>query len=456
MSRPAHLSAYGLKIVEALESQGDPGSKRAGKKRRIDGTPLPSTSNRATPQLGHPSGLSQNINGSDKNGQKARTEFVSRTLNSATTTNHNEPPPSVRQPAAQSSSAQVESAALTESVEDADMSDALEEDEGEIPEESVWLEHLKNLYNKRPNNAMQATLLTLLEQLSKAEEDGRGKPRGKRGKRSDDPWEQDEDYICTDGPRRREKIRVLLSGYIRIVLGQFLNVKDSKTPLPHGPPAEVAAPTASAFYVRWNESENSEFNQIAARIVARRVVSDYPKLGHLGFVQQMATTHLKYLRARYRRQTNPAYIAKEPERLRSSSAATRKRTLYDHRLRIINAIPALARHGRLIETLGLEGTSSDEEDTTHRGTYIIKRRKQLSLKVNHLKRKLDLAYSIHFKGPGSQGNQLRKRIDIGKVSNRRLKVMGLPTSCMDPVTTLVSKGVYFLFWIRRRRRRILA
>ena len=92
-------------------------------------------------------------------------------------------------------------------------------------------------------------------------------------------------------------------------------------------PAEVAAPTASAFYVRWNESENSEFNQIAARIVARRVVSDYPKLGHLGFVQQMATTHLKYLRARYRRQTNPAYIAKEPERLRSSSAATRKRTV---------------------------------------------------------------------------------------------------------------------------------
>ncbi|KAG9099105.1 hypothetical protein FS749_002121 [Ceratobasidium sp. UAMH 11750] len=113
---------------------------------------------------------------------------------------------------------------------------------------------------------------------------------------------------------------------------------------------------------------------------------------------------------------------------------------------MINAVPALAKHGCLIETLGLEGTSSDEEDTTRPGVYLVKCRKQLSPQVRQLKRQLDLAYSIHFKGPGSKGNQLRKRIDTGLVSNRRLKITGLPISCMDQgwLSTLtdVEKDMY--------------
>ncbi|KAG9079413.1 hypothetical protein FS749_008543 [Ceratobasidium sp. UAMH 11750] len=111
---------------------------------------------------------------------------------------------------------------------------------------------------------------------------------------------------------------------------------------------------------------------------------------------------------------------------------------------MINAVPALAKHGRLIETLGIEGTSSDEEGPT--GIYVIKRQKQLSAQVTQLKRKLDLAYSIHFKGPGSKGNQLRKRVDNGLTSGRRLRVPGLPLSCMDPgwLSTLgeVEKGMH--------------
>jgi hypothetical protein len=45
---------------------------------------------------------------------------------------------------------------------------------------------------------------------------------------------------------------------------------------------------------------------------------------------------------------------------------------------------------------------------------------------------LDLAYVIHFKGPGTRGNQVRKRVDTGLISGRRFKIHGLPVSCLDP------------------------
>ncbi|KAG8701762.1 hypothetical protein FRC08_003915 [Ceratobasidium sp. 394] len=315
-------------------------------------------------------------------------------------------------------------------------SDSDDEARGETPAEVAYLSGLKKLYSKQPDKAMQKAILTLLEQLSReAEQEYRPGKQKKRGANPNTPWDQNDRYVCTDGPQRREEQRVALSGYIRLVLGELLKLKDNKCPLPHGPPPEVAAPTAAAFYVKWSESEKSEFNAIAARIVARQVVNDFPSLCTLDEIHDMVTSHIKYLRARYRRQTIPEYTAKEAQRLRLSSSNTRRHTLYKHRLRIINAVPALARHGRLIETLGLEGTSSDEEDRTRdgvRGIYLVKRRKQLSSKVTHLKRQLDLAYSIHFKGPGSKGNQLRRRVDIDLVSNRRFEISGLPLSCMDP------------------------
>ncbi|KAG9096568.1 hypothetical protein FRC06_008531 [Ceratobasidium sp. 370] len=342
---------------------------------------------------------------------------------------------------------------VAEDEEMVDQSDEEEPIEGATPGETAYLNRLKDLYAQQPNKATQKALLSVLEQLAREAGDGeRQRKRRKRGPNSDAPWDQDQDqeddYFCTDGPQRREQQRVALSGYIRIILGQLLKLKDKKTQLPPGPPPEVAAPTATAFYVKWGESEKSEFNATAARIVAKRVVEDYPTLCTLDEMHDMVTCHLKYLRTRHRRQTDPRYMVKERDRLHRSSVNTRKRTLYLHRLRIINAVLALARHGRLIETLGIEGTSSDEEDATHKGVYFVKRRKQLSSKVRHLKRKLDMAYSIHFKGPGSKGNQLRKRVDTGVISNRRLKITGLPISCMDQTwlatLTDIQKEMYEL------------
>ncbi|KAG8696990.1 hypothetical protein FRC08_006802 [Ceratobasidium sp. 394] len=388
-------------------------------------------------------GLSHNINGSENGGRK---EYISRTLDSAVPAGENASNANAPEPPAPAGAGSTEDMEMADGSDDDNDSDG--DTQGETPGETAQLKRLKELYSKQPDKEMQKALLTVLEELSHEAGEEAYRKKHKRRPKLNTPWDQDEEYVCTDGPLRREKQRVALSGYIRLILGQLLGLKDKKNPLPHGPPPEVAAPTAAAFYVKWNESEKSEFNAIAARIIALRVVADYPSLCDLDEIHDMVTGHIKYLRARYRRQTDPKYMAQESHHLLSSSTGTRKRTLYEHRLRIINAIPALAQHGRLIETLGLEGTSSDEEDLTRgvHGIYVIKRRKQLSSKVNHLKRQLDLAYSIHFKGPGSKGNQLRKRVDTGLVSKRRLRIPGLPTSCMDPgwlaTLTDVQKGMY--------------
>ncbi|KAG9085989.1 hypothetical protein FRC06_003328 [Ceratobasidium sp. 370] len=443
-------SKYALHLQSLADQQNGPdvgstSNGRASKKHKLDGAVVPpqqaanktstpntaGTSNgAATTTPGLPSGLSQNINGSEVAGRKARDEFVSRTLSSVASGIEG-----TRNNGAPRASAPAPQGLDDEDDEMAEQSNSDDEIQGETPAETAYLRRLKDLYSKQPDKATQKALLAVLEELSReAEQEGRPGKRRKRRANSDTPWDQNEKYVCTDSPQRREKQRVALSGYIRLILGELLKLKDNKSALPHGPPPEVAAPTAAAFYIKWSESEKSEFNAIAARIVALQVVADFPSLCNLDEIHDMVTSHIKYLRARYRRQTMPEYIAKEAQRLRSSSANTRRRTLYGHRLRIINAVPALARHGRLIETLGLEGTSSDEEDLTRgvRGIYVVKRRKQLSSKVTHLKRQLDLAYSIHFKRPGSKGNQLRKRVDTDLVSNRRLKVPGLPLSCMDP------------------------
>ncbi|KAG9097420.1 hypothetical protein FS749_006333 [Ceratobasidium sp. UAMH 11750] len=413
--------------------------------------PTPSNTHSAAPGL--PSGLSQNINRSENGGRQAREEFVSKTLNSATSTAEGASHQNIPQPPAPTNNddpSDAEMANRSNSDDDGDGNSNSDDDtQGETPRETACLKQLKDLYSKHPDKTTQKALLTVLQELScKAKEEERWKKHGKRRSNRDAPWDQDGEYVCTDTPWHREKQRVALSGYIRLILGQLLGLKDKKSLLPHGPPPEVATPTAAAFYVKWDESEKSEFNATAARIVALKVVADYPSLCELDEMHDMVTCHIKYLRARYRRQTDPRYIAQESQRLLLSSAGTRKRTLYYHRLRIINAIPALAQHGRLIEMLGLEGMSSDEEDRTRdvRGIYVIKRRKQLSSQVNHLKRQLDLVYSIHFKGPGSKGNQLRKRVDTGLVSKRRFKVPSLPLSCMDPgwlaTLTDVQRGMY--------------
>ncbi|KAG8707830.1 hypothetical protein FRC08_000266 [Ceratobasidium sp. 394] len=341
--------------------------------------PLGSTN--AEPRAGPSSGLSQNVNGSEQPGRKAREEFVTKTINAATATANQvatpQQPPASNQPAAPTatSEAQPTGDEIGDGQpydDDVDMDHNLfGKSDGKSDSESdgeIGLEQLKKLYKSRPTKAMKDALRTILEELSdtEVEQNAEQPTRKKRRAKSKSKWTQDDDFICTDGPRRRDQHHIILSGYIR-------------------PPPEVAAPTGAAFYFRWDESEKSEFNAIAARIVAARIVNEWPALFEIDEVFDMATGHFKYLCSCYRRQNIPEVAAKEPQQHCSANANTRKHTLYNHRLRIIKTIPALRRHGRLIETLGIDGTSSDEE-SARKGVYTVRRKRQLSSKFQHLKR----------------------------------------------------------------------
>ncbi|KAG8783877.1 hypothetical protein FRC12_019260 [Ceratobasidium sp. 428] len=344
-------------------------------------------------------GLSQNTNGSEQAGHKAWKEL--------------------RRPAQTPTrrlSRQVLRARNPLIPSQSDQSDDKDEDdiEGKTPGETAYLKQLRQIYDQHPGKETQKqkALLAALEKLLQESDSKRGQGKhGKRGQRGtglDSPWKQDEEYCCTNSPQCCAEQRVALSPVFidGSYIGPGVGSLDpwQKNPLPHGPPPKIAAPTVANFYIKWNKSEISEFNAIAARIVALPVVADYPNLCEINEMHNMVTTHIKYLRARYRHQTILEYITKESQWLCAASAGTRKPTLYQHRLCIINAIPALRRHGRLIETLGLEGTSSDPEDATRPGVYLIKRRRQLSRQVNLLKDQLDKAFLIYFKGPGSKGN----------------------------------------------------
>ncbi|KAG9094640.1 hypothetical protein FS749_012087 [Ceratobasidium sp. UAMH 11750] len=426
-----------------------------------------STESQPRPTAGNPS---QNVNGSEYKGRKAREDFVTQTLNAATASQSisqekvdehpqnlavvdyeyqpfpdDDRPLSPGHPLFSDEDVNMEGGSSEDESEDEpeDKSedDATDDATDDAMDDATFLKLFKGLCKCCLTKETKTILLSTLEELVNDAEAARGTKKGKRKARKSkakQDWVQSDDYVCTDGPRPRDKCRVSLLGYIRVVIYDLLKVTE-KDQLPPGPPPEVAAPTAAAFYFRWNESEKSKFNAIAARIVAQRIMKDWPLLSDIDEVFNMATEHFKYLPACYQRQNVPEVMAKEHQRHCSANANTRKHTLYKHRLQIIKTVPALVKHGQLIETLGIEGTSSDEE-SPRRGIYTVRRKRQLSSKVQHLKRQLDQAYAIHFKGPGTKGNQLRQRIDTGLVSTRRFRVTGLPLSCMDAawLATLTS------------------
>ncbi|KAG8699893.1 hypothetical protein FRC08_005047 [Ceratobasidium sp. 394] len=460
-----HISLWGARLLTVFQAASQPLNtdeikvgrklkrKRVAKYARGAGTTNPTAGQVSTTapnppgssgllQPGLASGLSQNTNGSERSGRKAQEEFVSQTIrsasNGASSSTTASGPPVVEEDKEEDTEMADQDDEGGSEGEGGSKDEGGSEDEepiqGETPGETTHLERLKFLYTQQPNKTAQKALLAILEELAR-QADSEGKRRSKRHKGNtgqSSGWDQNDDYLCTDAPQQREKQRIALSGYIRVIIWQLLKLSGKKAILPPGPPLEVAAPTPAAFYIKWDESEKLEFNVTAARIVAIQIVQEYPSLCSLDETHDMVTCHFKYLCTRYRRQTLLNYIAKELDRRRACSARTWKQTLYDHRRQIINAVPALGRHGRLIKTLGLEGTSSDEEDPARPGIYIVKRHKQLSSQVQLLKQKLDQAWSIHFKGPGSKGNQSRKRVDTDLVSKQRLNVAGLPLSCMDP------------------------
>ncbi|KAG9097861.1 hypothetical protein FS749_005254 [Ceratobasidium sp. UAMH 11750] len=90
-------------------------------------------------------------------------------------------------------------------------------------------------------------------------------------------WQQHEAYERPAGRRARNPVHLLL-GYIRQAILALLGRQTRKELLPDGPPDNIATPSEAMFYVKWTESEKSQFNKVAANIVATKVIKDWPAL----------------------------------------------------------------------------------------------------------------------------------------------------------------------------------
>jgi hypothetical protein len=119
-------------------------------------------------------------------------------------------------------------------------------------------------------------------------------------------------------------------GYIREILLELMNRRGPKDPFPPGPPPEVAFPTLNAFYIKWTESEKSDFNRTAAAVVAREVYKDWGDLftaNDSEEIFELASAHIKYLIWLNRRRVDPKYIPEEVKRHIRCNADTRMRTV---------------------------------------------------------------------------------------------------------------------------------
>ncbi|KAG8733295.1 hypothetical protein FRC10_000303 [Ceratobasidium sp. 414] len=179
----------------------------------------------------------------------------------------------------------------------------------------------------------------------------------------------------------RRATDVEMEGYIRQAILALLGRKTRKELLSDGPPDNIAAPSESMFYVKWTEREKSQFNKVAANVVATNVIQDWPALcseDDRDSIRDMATQDIRYLIKLYKRQRLPLSDPKEAARRLQCSVDTQRRTLFEQWLKTVLAIKGLEKHRQLIVELGIQGTSSDEEDKNNSGHYLVKQCKELS------------------------------------------------------------------------------
>ncbi|KAG8779701.1 hypothetical protein FRC12_023932 [Ceratobasidium sp. 428] len=250
-------------------------------------------------------------------------------------------------------------------------------------------------------------------------------------------WDQTVPCTIPAGRKSRTKPRVRLTRFVRKTLLTLLNRPTRTSPLPPLPADDVRYPTLDKYSIRFDQSETSIFNQMAANIAALKIRRDYPgKLtkSMADGIADMVTSHIRYLCRCYKSELKDDANELRAVRLKRASANSRAHTLYESRLKIIDRFPnELGKHRALIVHLGIEGTSSDEEEPgpPEQRSYRVKRRVELSSKVKKLKNKLDMAYNIWYKGRGSKGSPMHLRRPSDKLSDRPFMIEGLPITCIS-------------------------
>ncbi|KAG8772878.1 hypothetical protein FRC12_002850 [Ceratobasidium sp. 428] len=252
-------------------------------------------------------------------------------------------------------------------------------------------------------------------------------------------WDQSLPYDEPAGRQSRAPRRVLISSIIRKNLLQLLKRANKQTALPPPPPAEIQYPTEENFGIRYDEMEKSIFNRLAAEVVFKRVCKtwegDALTKEEIADLPGQCKEHIRHLCRTWKKAQREDAEALKKIELKKASAASRRATLYESRLRVIGKFPrALKKHRKLLTRLGVAGTSSDEEDPVIKGQYNINRRPEFSTHVQVIKSKIDLVDSLWCHGPGSKGSCMRNRVPSDNVSTRSLRVedvQGLPITCMS-------------------------
>ncbi|KAG9124946.1 hypothetical protein FRC07_009600 [Ceratobasidium sp. 392] len=224
-------------------------------------------------------------------------------------------------------------------------------------------------------------------------------------------WDQSVLCLTPAGRQPREMRRTLILGIVQKAVAKLLGHTDKKKPLPPSPPTNVLFPTLQSFYIRWEESEKSLFNCLATGIVVDYIKADWAGEGltdaEVVDLTPMVSEHIRYLCQTVRRNNKLDAAMIKKKNLKRASASSRRKTL------------------------GIDGTSSDEEDPANKGVFLVKRRPELSSNVVVLKSKVDVTYKLLFKGDGTRGSQLHARQASDLVSTRRYIPAGLPVSCLS-------------------------
>ncbi|KAG8691105.1 hypothetical protein FRC11_006760 [Ceratobasidium sp. 423] len=252
----------------------------------------------------------------------------------------------------------------------------------------------------------------------------------------DPVWDQTVPCLLPAGRQARAVRHNMLLGLVREMILLLLQLPCFKrgTLLPAPPPASVRAPTRERYHIRWYETEKSPFNQAAAAILLQEIIQSGVQLTaeELRELPKMIEQHIRYLYRRYKNENRDDAEEFNAWRLKRCSADSRKRRLFENRLRVVDRFQkSLGKHRLLLVHLDVAGMSSDEEDEEHPGVYKIRQRHELSTRVTQLKRNLDHVYALYFKGPGSKGSQLHMRVPSELKASRRFNITGLPITCMS-------------------------
>ncbi|KAG8684711.1 hypothetical protein FRC08_013531 [Ceratobasidium sp. 394] len=108
-----------------------------------------------------------------------------------------------------------------------------------------------------------------------------------------------------------------------------LNTLPKGSTLPAPPPSGVRAPTQDRFYIRWDQTEKTPFNKIAAGLVIQEMCNAEPNSLTAEEVKQLpklVEQHIRYLCRRYKNENREDAGEFNAKRLKRCSANSRKQT----------------------------------------------------------------------------------------------------------------------------------